>query len=124
MSDTIFALATAPGRAALAIVRLSGPRTRETLAAMTPGALRPRRASVRTLRRPGDGVKLDQAVVLWLPGPKSVTGDDCAELHLHGGHAVVDSVTTALIALGLRLAEPGEFTRRAFENGRMDLSQA
>ena len=67
---------------------------------------------------------LDQAVTLWLPGPASVTGEDCAELHLHGGHAVVDAVTGALLGLGLRLAEPGEFTRRAFENGKLDLTQA
>src|SRR6202012_2311216 len=81
------------------------------------------RASVRSLRQAGGGV-LDQALVLWMPGPGSYTGEDCAELHLHGGHAVVDGVIKTLLDLGLRLAEPGEFTRRAFENGRLDLSQA
>jgi tRNA modification GTPase len=79
-------------------------------------------ASLRTLRHGGS--ILDQAVVLKFPGPRSYTGEDCAELHLHGGRAVVETVSAALIALGLRLAEPGEFTRRAFENGRMDLAQA
>ena len=79
-------------------------------------------ASLRTLTH--DSTPLDQALVLRFPGPKSYTGEDCAELHLHGGRAVVEAVSTALITLGLRPAEPGEFTRRAFENGRMDLAQA
>jgi tRNA modification GTPase len=79
-------------------------------------------ASLRTLRH-GEAV-LDQALVLRFPGPKSYTGEDCAELHLHGGRAVVEAVSAALIVLGLRPAEAGEFTRRAFENGRMDLAQA
>ena len=125
MADTIFALATAPGRAAVAVVRLSGPGAGAALAALTgkPPAS-PRRALLRTLRRSRDGAVLDRALTLWLPGPNSYTGEDCAELHLHGGPAVVDGVTEALVALGLRLAEPGEFTRRAFENGKLDLSQA
>ena len=67
---------------------------------------------------------LDDALVLWFPGPDSYTGEDGGELHLHGGPGVVDAVTGALLALGLRLAEPGEFTRRAFENGKLDLDQA
>jgi tRNA modification GTPase len=122
--DTIFALATAPGRAAIAILRLSGPGAGAALTALAGGALKPREATLRALKRPGVGTLLDQAVVLWLPGPASVTGEDCGELHLHGGHAVVDAATRALLSLGLRLAEPGEFTRRAFENGKLDLSQA
>ncbi|HEY2661736.1 MAG TPA: tRNA uridine-5-carboxymethylaminomethyl(34) synthesis GTPase MnmE [Caulobacteraceae bacterium] len=124
MSDTIFAPATAAGRAAVAVVRLSGPGTRQAIAELTPGALRPRRASLRDLRRPGDGAVLDQALVLWFPGPASFTGEDSAELHLHGGAAVTEAVIEALVGLGLRLAEPGEFTRRAFEHGRLDLAQA
>ncbi len=67
---------------------------------------------------------LDQALVLWFPGPDSYTGEDVAELQLHGGPAVIDAVTEALVTLGVRLAEPGEFTRRAFENGKLDLDQA
>jgi tRNA modification GTPase len=122
--DTIFALATAAGRAAIAILRLSGPAAGAALSALAGGGLRPREATLRTLRRPSDGVVLDEALALWFPGPASVTGEDCAELHLHGGRAVVDGVTDALLSLGLRLAEPGEFTRRAFENGKLDLSQA
>ena len=121
-TPTIFALATPPGRGAIAILRLSGPGTDEALSALGAGDLIPRMASLRTLRH-GEAV-LDQALVLRFPGPKSYTGEDCAELHLHGGRAVVEAVSAALIALGLRPAEPGEFTRRAFENGRMDLAQA
>lgn len=124
MADTVFALATAPGRAAVAVMRLSGPEADRALAALTGGRRpAPRVTGVRTLRLP-DGPVLDKALVLWFPGPASYTGEDCAELHLHGGPAVVDGVTNALIRLGLRPADPGEFTRRAFENGKLDLSQA
>ncbi|WP_339914665.1 tRNA uridine-5-carboxymethylaminomethyl(34) synthesis GTPase MnmE [uncultured Brevundimonas sp.] len=120
--DTIFALATAPGRGAIAILRLSGPGVDAALTALGAGGLTPRMASLRTLVH--DGEALDQALVLRFPGPASYTGEDCAELHLHGGRAVVEAVSLALLALGLRPAEPGEFTRRAFEHGRMDLAQA
>jgi tRNA modification GTPase len=122
--DTIFALATAPGRAAIAILRLSGSGAGDALASLAGVNVTPRVATLRTLRHPVNGAVLDEALVLWFPAPASVTGEDCAELHLHGGRAVVDGVTEALLALGVRLAEPGEFTRRAFENGKLDLSQA
>lgn len=121
-ADTIFALATPPGRGAIAILRLSGPRTGEALAALGAGDLKPRTASLRDLTL--DGRPLDQALILRFPAPHSYTGEDCAELHLHGGRAVVEAVSDALLTLDLRPAEPGEFTRRAFENGRMDLAQA
>lgn len=123
MTDTIFARATAPGRAAVAVVRLSGSRTLSILRAMGAGALRPRTAGLRTLRHP-TGETLDQALVFWFPGPSSYTGEDCGELHLHGGSAVTDAVLGVVAELGARLAEAGEFTRRAFENGRLDLDQA
>ena len=123
MTDTIFALATAPGRAAVAVLRLSGPATGEAIDKLAGGRPPARRAALRRLRSAG-GAVLDEALVLWLPGPGSYTGEDSAELHLHGGAAVVDAVAEALLDLGLRLAEPGEFTRRAFENGRLDLAQA
>ena len=124
MADTVFALATAPGRAAVAVMRLSGPEANRALTVLTGGRRpAPRVAGVRTLRLP-DGPVLDEALVLWFPGPASYTGEDCAELHLHGGPAVVDGVTDAMLKLGLRPADPGEFTRRAFENGKLDLSQA
>lgn len=124
MPDTIFALATAPGRAAVAVVRLSGPECRAVLTAIAGRLPAPRRAALRRLVDPERGSLLDQALVLWFPAPASYTGEDGAELHLHGGVAVVDGVTEALLGLGARLAEPGEFTRRAFENGKLDLSQA
>ena len=120
--STIFALATPPGRGAIAILRLSGPRTDEALAALGAPNLKPRLASLRTLSH--GGARIDEALVLRFPAPNSYTGEDCAELHLHGGRAVVEAASRALVALGLRPAEPGEFTRRAFENGRMDLAQA
>jgi len=120
--DTIFALATPPGRGAIAIIRLSGPATDAALTALGAGGLKPRLAALRTLTHEAQPV--DQALVLCFPAPNSYTGENCAELHLHGGRAVVEAASRALIALGLRPAEPGEFTRRAFENGRMDLTQA
>ena len=122
MTDTIFALATPPGRGAIAILRLSGSATDAALAALGAPGLKPRYASLRTLAH--EGRRLDEALVLRFPGPNSYTGEDSAELHLHGGRAVVEAVSEALVALGLRIADPGEFTRRAFENGRMDLAQA
>ncbi|WP_458094880.1 tRNA uridine-5-carboxymethylaminomethyl(34) synthesis GTPase MnmE [Roseomonas sp. WA12] len=121
--DTIFALATAPGRAAIAVIRVSGPGSRAVLTALCDTVPMPRRASVRRLQDTG-GAVLDEAVVLWLPGPGSYTGEDSAELHLHGGPAVVEGVGIALVALGARPAEPGEFTRRAVLAGRMDLTAA
>jgi len=122
MTDTIFALATPPGRGAIAILRLSGPATEAALSALGAGDLKPRQASLRDLAH--EGRAIDQALVLRFPAPNSYTGEDCAELHLHGGRAVIEAAGEALAALGLRPAEPGEFTRRAFENGRMDLAQA
>ena len=119
---TIFALATPPGRGAVAIIRLSGPESERALAALGAGGLKPRFASLRTLCH--DGALLDQALVLRFIAPHSYTGEDAAELHLHGGRAVVEAVSRALLDLGLSPAEPGEFTRRAFQNGRMDLAQA
>lgn len=122
MTTTIFALATPPGRGAIAILRLSGPGTDAVLTALGAGGLKPRMASLRTLRH--EGALVDEALVLRFAAPNSYTGEDSAELHLHGGRAVVEAASEALIALGLSPAEPGEFTRRAFENGRMDLAQA
>jgi tRNA modification GTPase len=123
MRDTIFAPATAAGRAAIAVVRISGPDAGRALAALAGRRPSPRRASLRRLRDAA-GDAIDEAMVLWFPGPGSYTGEDVAELHLHGGQAVVGRVVGALAALGLRLADPGEFTRRAFEAGRVSLDQA
>ncbi len=122
MTETIFALATAAGRAAVAVVRVSGPRTRDVVSALAGRVPAPRQAALRRLRQ--NDVELDEALVLWFEGPASYTGEDTAEFHLHGGRAVVEALLEALVSLGLRLAEPGEFTRRAFENGKLDLAQA
>lgn len=121
--DTIFAPMTAVGRSAVTALRLSGPRTCEVLEQMAGACPTARRATLRRLRD-RSGEVLDQAIVIWLPGPATYTGEDVAELHLHGGRAVLEAVADALLALGVRLAEPGEFSRRAFLNGRMDLVQA
>ena len=123
-TDTIFALASGSARAAIAVMRLSGPAAGPAVAALCGGSLpAPRHASLRRLRDPF-GAMLDHALVLWMPGPRTYTGEDCAELHLHGGRAVIDGVAAALTEARLRPAEPGEFTRRAFLNGRMDLVEA
>ena len=122
MTDTVFALATPPGRGAVAVFRLSGADCDRVLADLGTGCPPARKAVVRDLRH--DGRKLDQALVLRFKAPNSYTGEDCVELHLHGGRAVVEGVSDALAALGIRPAEPGEFTRRAFENGKLDLTQA
>ncbi len=121
--DTIFAVASGAGRAAIAVMRISGAASAAVLRALGGRLPAPRRASLRRLRN-ADGEELDHAMVVWLPGPGSYTGEDAAELHLHGGRAVIEGVADALVALGARPAEPGEFTRRAFLNGRMDLIEA
>ena len=123
MTDTIFAPATAAGRAAVAVVRLSGPGTADAVRALSGRLPAARRASLRTLRTAA-GTAIDEALVLWFPAPGSYTGEDSAEFHIHGGPAVVGALVDALGALELRLAEPGEFTRRAFEHGKLDLAQA
>jgi tRNA modification GTPase len=123
VTDTIFAPATAAGRAAVAVVRLSGPGTAEAVRALAGRLPAARRAGLRRLKD-RKGREIDQALVLWMPAPASYTGEDTAELHVHGGPAVVSALLEALAGQGLRLAEPGEFTRRAFENGKLDLAQA
>ncbi|HTV88992.1 MAG TPA: tRNA uridine-5-carboxymethylaminomethyl(34) synthesis GTPase MnmE, partial [Stellaceae bacterium] len=120
----MYAPATAAGRAAIAIVRLSGPAAGTALTALLGALPPPRHARHVRLRDPASGDALDDGLALWLPGPHSVTGEDVGELHVHGSPAVLAAVMAALRGLGLRLAEPGEFTRRAYLNGRFDLTQA
>jgi tRNA modification GTPase len=121
--DTIFALSSGRPPAAIAVVRMSGPRARFALETLVGRVPEPRRAVLATVRDPESGEVIDSALALWFPGPKSETGEDTAELQLHGGRAVIAGVLAALGRLeGFRLAEPGEFTRRAFENGRLDLT--
>lgn len=123
LSDTIFALSSGAPPAGVAVVRISGPDAGTALKSLAGALPEPRRATLRTLRR--DGEMLDRALALFFPGPASATGEDVAELHLHGGRAIVAAVRGALAAVpGLREAAPGEFTRRAFENGRIDLAEA
>ncbi|MHA6318533.1 tRNA uridine-5-carboxymethylaminomethyl(34) synthesis GTPase MnmE [Altererythrobacter sp. CAU 1778] len=123
-TDTIFALSSGAPPAAIGIVRLSGPRAIAAAQALAGAAIEPRRASLRTLRA-ANGEVLDEALVLVFPGPASPTGEDCAELHCHGGRAVIAAVTAELARHdGLRQAREGEFTRRAFTNGRLDLAEA
>lgn len=120
--SVIFALASGAGRSAVAVMRLSGAGCGAVVTALAGGLPTPRRASLRLLRHAA--LPLDRALVLWFPAPGSYTGEDSAELHLHGGPAVIAAVAEALEALGVRPAEPGEFTRRAFLHGRLDLTEA
>ncbi|NIA71695.1 tRNA uridine-5-carboxymethylaminomethyl(34) synthesis GTPase MnmE [Pelagibius litoralis] len=137
--ETIFAPSTAPGRAGVAVIRVSGRQAGRALSALTGGdgaggdgtgggatatdLPAPRLATLRSLRDPKSGEPIDRALVLWFPAPQSFTGEDVAELHLHGGRAVVAAVLAGLGGIpGLRPAEAGEFTRRAFDNGKLDLT--
>ena len=121
--DTIFALSSGRGPAAIAVVRISGPRAGDALQSLGVKIPEPRKAGLARLRDPRTNEIIDEALALWFPAPHSETGEDVAELQLHGGRAVVAATLSALASLdGLRMAEPGEFTRRAFENGKLDLT--
>ena len=122
MSDTIFALASAPGRGGVAVVRVSGPDAGRAAAALAGPLPPPRSAVTRRLRH--DGAEIDRALLLWFAGPASFTGEDVAEFHIHGGRAVREALFAGLLAHGLRPAQPGEFSRRAVENGKLDLTAA
>jgi tRNA modification GTPase len=122
-TDTIFALSSGRLPAAIAVVRVSGPQSAAALTALGAKLPEPRKAVFRRLRRPETTAILDEALVLWFPGPNTETGEDMAELHLHGGRAVVAAVQAELGKLpGFRPADAGEFTRRAFANGKLDLT--
>ena len=122
-SDTIVALASGAVPAAIAVIRISGPETRRVLEAFCGGVPDPRHASLRDIGPPRLPA-IDRGLAIWFPGPASFTGEDMAEVHTHGSRAVVSAVIEAVLSLpGTRLAEPGEFARRAFENGKLDLTQ-
>lgn len=122
--ETIFALSSGPPPAGIGVIRISGPAAGTALQALAGTLPLARRASYRTLRSTR-GDPLDQAMILWLPGPGTATGEDLAELHLHGGRAIIAAVEHELATQpGLRRASAGEFTRRAFANGRIDLAEA
>lgn len=124
----IYALATPPGKSALAVIRLSGSGVRQAIEALVGRLPAPRVATLAALTAPdtdrSSAELIDRGLVLWFPAPFSYTGEDGAELHLHGGRATVAAAVAALGILGLRAAEPGEFTRRAFHNHKLDLTQA
>jgi len=129
VGNTIFALSSGAGaRAGISVVRISGPHAKDALLLMAPGKNKelpqPRKAVLRKLRAPGSDELIDEVLVLWFPGPRSFTGEDVVELHTHGSRAVLARTLEALGSIdGLRIAERGEFTRQAFLNGRMDLTQ-
>lgn len=124
--DTIVALASGAGRAGVAVIRLSGPAAGDVLRALTDRDLpKPRVATRMAFCAPDGGLSLDDGLALWFPGPASFTGEDVAELHVHGGPAVIAAMIDACLSQpGVRIAEPGEYTRRAFENGKLDLAEA
>lgn len=123
--NTIYALSSGHGKAGLAVIRISGPDAANALITMAGPLPPPRIAVLRTLRDPRSGETLDHSLIIWFPSPASFTGEDVTELHIHGGRAVIEAVFKALNSIeGLRPAEPGEFTRRAFENGKLDLTEA
>lgn len=123
-NDTIFALSSAPGRAGVSVFRVSGKNAKHVVETLTilpcPAA---RYAALRKLYN-NEGVLIDEALCLWMPGPKSFTGEDSVEFQTHGSAAVIEAMASALLRAGARQAEAGEFTRRAFENGKMDLTEA
>jgi tRNA modification GTPase len=124
--DTIVALASGAGRAGVAVIRVSGPGAGDLLRALSARALpKPRHAARTAFCAPESGLSLDDGLALWFPAPASFTGEDVAELQIHGGSAVIAAIIEAALSVaGVRLAEPGEFTRRAFENGKLDLAEA
>ena len=122
MKSTIYALASAPGRAGVGVVRVSGPQAGRVLAALAGTLPPPRKAVLRRLTIENEAI--DEAIVLWFAAPASFTGEDCAEFHIHGGRAVREALFRFFDGFGLKPAEPGEFSRRAVENGKLDLTRA
>ena len=123
-NDTIFALSSAPGRAGVSVFRASGPAAKTIAEGLIEAPCpAPRYAALRKIYNK-DAVLIDEALVLWMPGPHSFTGEDCVEFQTHGSPAVIEAMANAFLEQGTRQAEAGEFTRRAFENGKMDLTEA
>lgn len=122
--DTIYALSSGSLPSGVAVVRVSGPHAGTVLEALTSGPFEPRQATLRSIRGRNDS-EIDRGLFIWFPGPSSFTGEDCVEFHLHGGRAVVDRLMEELAGFdGCRVAEAGEFSRRAFSNGKFDLTGA
>ena len=122
-NDTIYALASAAGRAGVSVLRISGPNAHISMEQLARKRVEPRKASLCLLRDPVSLEPIDRVLLLWFPGPHSFTGEDVLEIHAHGSIAVIDKLLSVLARLDdYRLAEPGEYARRAFENGKMDLT--
>ena len=122
-NDTIYALASASGKAGVSVIRISGPGASQAIEKLTDKKVLPRQASLRLLRHPVSKEPIDRVLLLWFPAPHSFTGEDVLEIHAHGSHAVVEKLFSVLSDFNdYRLAEPGEYSRRAFENGKMDLT--
>ena len=125
VTSTIYALSSAAGRAAVAVIRISGPRAGTILNVMAPPRPKPRTNALRDILHPENATILDKGLILWFPGPRSFTGEDFAEIQIHGGRAVVAAVLEAIGRIpDCRIAEAGEFARRAFHNGKLDLAEA
>jgi tRNA modification GTPase len=121
--NTIYALSSGALPSGVAVIRVSGPRARDILTALVGPLPQARVGDLRLIRNPKDGALIDAGLALWFPGPASFTGEDTAELQVHGGKAVVAAILDAVGRGGARLARPGEFARRSFQNGKLDLTQ-
>ena len=123
---TIFALSTGPGVSGIAVIRVSGEKTRRIIELLTHKRIpKARTATLRKLYKIKNSELIDEGLILWFPGPQSYTGEDMAEIHVHGSKAVVEALHTSLLCIeNCRLAEPGEFTKLAFQNGKINLLQA
>ena len=123
INDTIYALASAHGRAGVSVLRISGSKADAVIEQMAGGSIVPRKATLRLLRDPSTGEPIDKVLLLWFPARKSFTGEHIVEIHAHGSRAVIARLLSVLAEFDdFRLAEPGEFARRAFENGKLDLT--
>ncbi len=123
---TIYALSSGPGLAGISVIRVSGPNTRIIISELTKKGLpEPRVATIRKFNKIDDNELIDEGILIWFPGPSSYTGEDMAEFHVHGSKAVVDAIHSTISKVdGCRLAEPGEFTKIAFQNGKINLLKA
>ena len=123
---TIFALSTGPGISGVAIIRLSGKDSTNVIKELTHKDLpKPRYAALRKIYKPNSNDLIDEGIIMWFSGPESYTGEDMAEIHVHGSKAVIDALHTSISKIdNCRLAEPGEFTKLAFQNGKIDLLKA
>ena len=123
---TIYALSTGPGISGIAVIRISGKETRRTIELLTSKKLpKPRVATVRKINKINTSELIDEGIILWFPGPESYTGEDMAEFHIHGSKAVIDALHHSISKIeNCRLADPGEFTKLAFQNGKINLLKA